>query len=102
MSKCDVCHKQEIVSVHAMPMIPMTVGYCLLCDLANAHPWEVLVANAWQIGGLQNANDDFKAMVKDTCSHLRKTEAQFTKAVARLGREIEKDLLKKAKKLTGN
>jgi len=79
---CDVCGKNEAVGVAAVPMVPISMAYCRACLDANAHPWEILVANTACIGGLDSANESWKEMVMDTCKHLGRTLEEFNTAVA--------------------
>ena len=74
---CDVCGKEEAVGVACVPFVPMSVAYGRECLQANAHPWDVLVANTACLNGLENACKDWKTMVEDTCKHLGKTMEEF-------------------------
>ena len=81
MSTCEVCDKRDAVGVACVPMAPISCAYCTECLAANAHPWYALVANTACIGGLENANGNWKKMVQDTCTYLNKTLEDFNKAV---------------------
>lgn len=74
---CDVCQKNQVIGVAAVPYMPISVGYCQECLDAHAYPFKLLVANAWMMDGLDNASEDFKQMVADTMKHLGLTQADF-------------------------
>lgn len=79
---CDVCDKNEAIGTGCVPLVPITVAYCRECLEANAHPWDVLVANTACLDGLELANEMWREMVTDTCKHLGKTLEQFNAEVA--------------------
>ena len=86
---CEVCGKNEAVGVACVPMVPMSCAYCSECLRVNAHPWGVLVANTICIGGLDQANEEWKQMVQDTCTHLGRTLEQFNLAVEQGIKEMD-------------
>ena len=92
MSKhlCEVCNKNEIVGVACVPGIPYSAGYCVECLRANAHPWDILVANVACIGGLDKAHGGFVHMVECTCKRLGKTLDQFKEEVQQSIKSLEK------------
>jgi hypothetical protein len=79
---CDVCGKEAECGVCCVPGVPMSVAYCRECLIANAHPWNVLVANTAVCGGLDQMNEEWREMVFDTCNHLGKPVNQFNVDVA--------------------
>lgn len=74
---CDVCHSAASIGVAAMPAVAISMAYCQRCLDANAHPWELLVANTAMIGGYEEAADFWRQMIEDTCRHLGKSRAEF-------------------------
>lgn len=86
---CEVCNKNEAVGVACVPMVPMSCAYCSECLRANAHPWGILIANTICLGGLDQANEDWKQMVTDTCAHLGKTLEEFNAEVAEGIKELD-------------
>lgn len=89
---CDVCNKEKAIGVACIPMVPMSVAYCRKCLEANAHPWWALVANTICINGLENANDEWKQMVYDTCKYLNRTLEEFNKEVKQGIEDMRKEL----------
>ncbi len=87
--KCEVCHKNIAIGVYCVPSVPYSCAYCNECLSANAHPWEILVANTACIGGLEYAAEFWRQMVNDTISHLGRTMEEFTKDVNRNIKEID-------------
>ena len=81
MPICEVCNKNRAIGVCCVPGVPVSCAYCRECLDANAHPWWVLVANTVCIGGLKNAADWWKKMVRDTCRHLGRTIEEFNQEV---------------------
>lgn len=88
---CDVCQKNPIIGVCCVPSVPFSAGYCVECLKHNAHPWGILLANTWCLGGLDNAAPFWKKMVKDTCKHLGKTMEEFKADLAKCDEEDEKE-----------
>lgn len=78
---CDVCHDEPMVGVASVPGVPMSVAYGRKCLNANAHPYDIVVANTavatdnpdWRLG----CADWWLQIVADTCAHLGKTSEQF-------------------------
>ena len=80
---CEVCEKNEAVGVCCVPGVPMSSAYCRECLQANAHPWNVIVANTACVGSFDDCIPEWKEMVRDTCKHLGKTMEEFKAAVAK-------------------
>lgn len=78
---CDVCSAEPAVGVACVPFVPMSVAYGRRCLDANAHPWDVLVANQACLGTTSLDADAvhpaWRSMVLDTLKHLGKTKEQF-------------------------
>lgn len=74
---CEVCREEPSVGVFAIPYVPMSVRYGEKCLNANAHPWEILVANTACIGGRINSNEEWQKMIVCTCDHLNRTLQEF-------------------------
>ena len=74
---CSVCGKGAQVVVCAIPMIPCSDSFCKDCLTAGAIPYWAAVANTACIGGIENANEAWKAIVQATLKHLGKTKEQF-------------------------
>jgi len=81
--KCEVCKNEPAVGVCCVPGVAYSAPYGKKCLEANAHPWNILVANTACIGSLDQANESWKEMVHDTCKHLGKTIEEFNLAVAK-------------------
>ena len=82
IGKCDVCKAEGVpVGVSCVPGCPISAAYCMECLKADAHPWDILVANTVCIGGLENAAEYWKQMVDNTCKYLNKTIEQFNEEV---------------------
>ena len=78
---CECCNKNEAIGVACVPMVPCSVAYCRECLKANSHPMNILVANTICIGGLENANEEWKQMVLDSLKYQGKTLEWFNEQV---------------------
>ncbi len=58
--ECETCGAEGEVFVYALPGIPMSVGNCHNCTLANAYPLHVAKAMNESLGGLENAAEWWK------------------------------------------
>lgn len=98
-NKCDVCGKEEMVGVAAVPGVPMSVAYGRECLSANAHPVWVLAANTAMVGGYEHAAEWWQEMIDDTLKHLDVSREEFDGMVAQdieHMREYEKEMLEQA------
>lgn len=75
--RCDVCRCHTACGVAAVPGVPMSVAYCVVCLVMDVHPYAVLVANTACCGGLEHTHDAWRAMVTRTCAYLDISMAQF-------------------------
>ena len=87
--KCEVCNKNNSIGVCSVPGVPFSCAYCKDCLKANAHPWHILVANTACMGGIDNANDFWKGMCRDTIKHLNKKQEEFDASVAESIKELK-------------
>jgi len=55
--ECETCGATAELFVYALPGIPMSVGNCRNCLVANAYPLRVAKANTEVIGGIEQAAD---------------------------------------------
>jgi len=76
MTLCETCGDQA-VAVIAVPSVPYSAAYCQKCLEANAHPWQILVANTAAMGGLKQAAPFWLEMVKCTCKRLGRSLDEF-------------------------
>ncbi len=90
--KCDVCGSNKAIGVAAIPFIPMSAAFCEPCLKAEAYPWRILLANSWAMGGLDNACEEWKEMVKSTCKHLNKTMDEFVVDLKTMSQELDAGL----------
>lgn len=79
---CDVCKKNRSVGVCCVPGVPISMSYCKECLEANAHPYDIIVANTACVGGYNESADWWKEMVDCTLKHLGKTREEFDRNVA--------------------
>jgi hypothetical protein len=77
VSNCDVCDEEPSVGVASVPGMPVSVAYGKTCLQANAHPWELLVANTALCGGFDQTAEWWQEMVMATCSRLGRSLAEF-------------------------
>ena len=80
--KCEVCKNEPAVGVCCVPGVAYSAAYGKECLEADAHPWDILVANTVCVGGLEQSADWWKKMVENTCKHLKRTIEEFNLAVA--------------------
>lgn len=92
MGSCLVCEMEPAVAVVAIPGLPISVPYGRGCLEANAHPYQLLVANTATIGGIEHAALWWRDMVNDTVTHLRIEPDQFNLDV-RLAIARDRDLV---------
>ena len=95
---CSVCEAEPAIGVSAVPGVPFSVAYGLKCLRANAHPYNVLVANTASIvsevdmamgtGVLEPTADWWKKMVLDTLAHLDIAPEQFDADVRASARDM--------------
>lgn len=74
---CDVCGNEPSVGVAAIPGMPVSVAYGKSCLRANAHPWDLLVANTAMCGGFAQTAEWWQEMVLSTCNHLGRPLSEF-------------------------
>lgn len=87
---CDVCEQEvDEVIVASVPMMPISVGYCIDCYKSGAIPYQLAVINTALVGGLDKANDDWKLVVHMTLNHLGFTEEFFNFRVEQEIKELE-------------
>ena len=79
--KCAVCKDEPAVGVCCVPGVAYSAAYGRKCLDANAHPWDILVANTACIGSLEKSADWWKEMVTCTCKHLGRTLEEFNARV---------------------
>jgi hypothetical protein len=91
---CQVCGEEPAVGVVAMPGVPISFAYGRNCLSANAHPYDIVVANTADVDGYDNSADWWKQIVDDTLAHLGKTREQFDADVAEFAAE-EAEYLKR-------
>lgn len=87
--KCEVCNDEPAIGVYSVPGVPMSCAYGEKCIKAEAHPWNVLVANVSCIGDLSKAAPWVVEMVDATCKHLGKTREQFDTDVHDANKKME-------------
>lgn len=87
--QCSVCNDEPSIGVACVPGVAFSTSYGRKCLAANAHPWEILVANTAMMGGWHTTANWWRKMVQDTCAHLGKTFEEFEADVtaARFGNE---------------
>lgn len=80
--KCSVCGAEGKVFVCCSACGSMLNVYCADCLASGAEPWGDLVAYIALAGRYPDAiNEEYRAIVRDTCRRLGKTEAEFAAAV---------------------
>lgn len=77
MLNCETCGKNPGIAVLCVPGVPYSASYCQECLNADAHPYNVLVANTACCGGLEKMHQGWQEMVGSTLKHLGKTETDF-------------------------
>jgi len=84
---CEVCKQDKKTTVACVPGVPYSSAYCEDCFNANAHPYHLVVANTWSVGGYEECADWWKELVMDTLEHLSVSFEQFTRDVKILDEE---------------
>jgi len=79
ISDCQVCGENRETAVCSIPGIPFSAAYCQECFDANAHPYDLVVANTCIAGGYDKCADWWQSIVNDTLTHLKITREQFDK-----------------------
>jgi len=83
--KCQVCGQEGEARVCSVPGVPYSAAYCTKCFDANAHPYDLVVANTWAAGGYEECADWWKGLVDDTLTYLEISHEDFNKDVANTG-----------------
>lgn len=78
---CGVCNKNEQVGVCCVPGVPYSTGYCEECLRADAHPYDILVAQTAILGGIEGTNLAWQEMILNTLIHLEKEIEEFEEDV---------------------
>jgi hypothetical protein len=91
-AKCDVCGRQGIAGVAAMPGVPISFAYCHTCLAAGAHPYEIVVANTAMCGGLEQTAEWWQELVQRTLDYFSKDPADFAADVAEGIARMDEDM----------
>jgi len=86
--KCEVCGQLKDVVVAAVPYIAYSASFCATCLKSDAIPYDLAVVNTACIGGLENANDDWKHIVNCTLDLLDKSIEDFSVDVSSVTDEM--------------
>lgn len=84
---CGVCGSANVAGVAALPFLPMSDALCRRCCTAGAVPFRAAVFNTADIGGLNSACPEWKAVVEATLALCGRTREEFNFAVSRCMRE---------------
>ena len=74
---CQVCGEDRETRVCSIPGIPWSAAYCQECFDANAHPYDMIVANTCVAGGYDKCADWWQGIVDDTLVHLKISKEKF-------------------------
>ena len=83
MSSCQVCGGDKETIVCSVPGVPWSAAYCQECYEANAHPYDLVVANTCVAGGYDQCADWWQSIVNDTLAHLEISREQFDEDVSK-------------------